>query len=37
MIADGKISDIEVGLTLAFPAGSIVVLDSGYVDYELTN
>ena len=41
VITDGKTSDIEVGRTLAFPTGSIVAIDRGYIDYawfnQLTN
>ncbi|MCP5274250.1 MAG: IS4 family transposase [Burkholderiales bacterium] len=41
VITDGKTSDIEVGRTLAFPTGSIVAMDRGYIDYawfnQLTN
>ena len=33
VITDGKTSDIEVGRTLAFPTGSIVAMDRGYMDY----
>ena len=32
-ITEGKVSDITVGRTLAFPASSIVVFDRGYTDY----
>lgn len=32
-ITSGKTSDIEVGRTLKFPKGSIVVADKGYTDY----
>ena len=32
-ITDGKIADIEIGRTLQFTKGSIVVFDKGYVDY----
>jgi len=31
----GKIHEIRIARTLNFPAGSIVVVDRGYVDYEL--
>ncbi|HBV20949.1 MAG TPA: IS4 family transposase, partial [Nitrosomonas sp.] len=41
VITDGKTSDIEVGRAPAFPAGSIVAMDRGYIDYawfnQLTN
>lgn len=37
VITDGKTSDIEVGRTLAFPTGSIVAMDRGYIDYEWFN
>jgi len=41
VITDGKTSDIEIGRTLAFPTGSIVAMDRGYIDYawfnQLTN
>lgn len=33
-ITTGKISDIEIGRTLKFPKGSIVVADKGYTDYK---
>ncbi len=36
-ISDGKTSDIEHGRTLAFPAGSVVVMDRGYTDYSWYN
>lgn len=32
-VTDGKVSDVEIGRTLAFPKGSIVVVDRGYNDY----
>lgn len=32
-ITDGKVSDIEMGRMLAFPKGSIVVMDRGYNDH----
>ena len=32
-VTDGKTSDIEVGRTLNFAKGSIVVFDKGYTDY----
>jgi len=35
VITDGKVSDIEVARRLDFPAGTIVVEDRGYTDYEL--
>ncbi len=41
VITDGKTSDVEIGRTLAFPTGSIVAMDRGYIDYawfnQLTN
>jgi putative transposase len=41
VITEGKTTDIEVGRTLAFPTGSIVAMDRGYMDYawfnQLTN
>jgi hypothetical protein len=33
-ITDGKKHDVTVGRTLRFPAGTIVVFDKGYVDYQ---
>lgn len=33
-ITDGKKHDVTVGRTLRFPAGTIVVFDKGYVDYD---
>ena len=36
-ITEGKTSDIEMGRTLAFPSGSIVVVDRGYNDYDWYN
>ncbi|MDP1559292.1 MAG: IS4 family transposase [Nitrosomonas sp.] len=33
-ITEGKTSDVEIGRTLAFPSGSIVVVDRGYNDYD---
>jgi len=33
VITEGKTTDIEVGRTLAFPTGSIVAMDRGYMDY----
>jgi hypothetical protein len=35
VITDGKVSDIEVAREMSFPAGTIVVEDRGYTDYEL--
>lgn len=35
VITDGKVSDIEVARQLNFPAGTIVVEDRGYTDYEV--
>jgi len=32
-VTDGKTSDIEVGRTMEFPKGSMVVIDRGYNDY----
>jgi putative transposase len=32
-VTEGKRSDIAIARTLAFPAGSIVVVDRGYTDY----
>jgi Transposase DDE domain/Domain of unknown function (DUF4372) len=32
-VTPGKVSDIEIGRTLKFPKGSIVVFDKGYTDY----
>ena len=32
-ITEGKTSDVEMGRTLTFPSGSIVVVDRGYNDY----
>lgn len=32
-ITEGKIADIEIGRTLQFAPGSIVVFDKGYLDY----
>ena len=41
VITEGKTTDIEVGRTLAFPTGSIMAMDRGYMDYawfnQLTN
>ena len=36
-ITEGKTSDIEMGRTLAFPSGSIIVVDRGYNDYDWYN
>lgn len=36
-VTEGKTSDIEVGRTLQFPKGSIVVVDRGYNDYAWYN
>jgi len=36
-ITEGKASDVEMGRTLAFPSGSIVVVDRGYNDYDWYN
>lgn len=36
-ITEGKSSDVEMGRTLAFPSGSIVVVDRGYNDYDWYN
>jgi len=33
-ITEGKTSDVEIGRTLAFPSGSIVVVDRGCNDYD---
>ena len=33
-VTPGKVSDIEIGRTLRFPTGSIVVFDKGYTDYK---
>jgi hypothetical protein len=35
LITDGKVHDVRVAQTLQFAAGSVVVMDRGYVDYEL--
>ena len=37
VITEGKTTDIEIGHTLAFPTGSIVAMDRGYIDYEWFN
>lgn len=34
-ITDGKVHELKVAQTLIFPPGSIVVMDRGYIDYEL--
>ena len=36
-LTEGKASDVEMGRTLAFPSGSIVVVDRGYNDYDWYN
>jgi putative transposase len=36
-ISDGKTSDIELGRSLSFPEGSVVVMDRGYTDYSWYN
>ena len=36
-ITEGKTSDVEMGRTLAFPSGSIVVVDRSYNDYDWYN
>lgn len=33
-LSDGKTSDITAGREFSFPAGSVVVIDRGYVDYD---
>jgi len=35
LVTEGKVHDVKVAQTLQFPAGSVVVMDRGYVDYEL--
>ena len=35
VISDGKVSDVEVARQIEFAAGTIVVEDRGYTDYEL--
>ena len=35
LVTEGKVHDVKVAQTLRFPAGSVVVMDRGYVDYEL--
>jgi len=37
VITEGKISDVEIGRTLDFSKGSIVVIDRGYNDYAWYN
>lgn len=34
-LTDGKVGDVKVAQTVAFPKGSIVALDRGYIDYRL--
>ncbi len=34
-ITEGKVHEVKVAQTMIFPAGSIVVIDKGYIDYEL--
>ena len=34
-ITDGKIHEVRIARMLNFPAGSIVAIDRGYIDYEL--
>lgn len=34
-ITEGKTHEIKIARTLVFPPGSIVVIDRGYIDYEL--
>lgn len=34
-ITDGKVHEVNIARGLSFPKGSIVVIDRGYVDYEL--
>jgi hypothetical protein len=34
-ITDGKVHEVKVAQTMAFPSGSIVAIDKGYTDYEL--
>ena len=36
-VTTGKISDVEVGRTLAFPKASLVAIDRGYNDYGWSN
>lgn len=35
VLTDGKVADVTVARTIAFPKGSIVVVDRGYSDYAL--
>ena len=35
LITEGKTADVKVAQQLALPKGSVVVIDRGYVDYEL--
>jgi len=35
LITDGKVHDVKVAQQMSFPAGSVVVVDRGYVDYAL--
>ena len=34
-VTDGKVHEVKVAQTMTFPAGSIVAIDRGYIDYEL--
>jgi hypothetical protein len=34
-ITDGKVHEVKVAQNMAFPPGSIVAIDKGYIDYEL--
>ncbi len=34
-ITDGKVHEVKVAHTISFPAGSILAIDKGYMDYEL--
>jgi hypothetical protein len=34
-ITEGKVHEVKVAQTMIFPAGSIVAIDKGYIDYEL--
>lgn len=34
-VTDGKVHEVKVAQTMNFPSGSIVVIDKGYVDYDL--
>lgn len=36
-VTDGKVGDVTVGRTIAFPKGSIVAIDRGYNDYAWFN